>query len=76
MYKTCELKKIVDKTDRILKHFKNCENFQSLYDQKEKDEIFSVNSKQKTKESTILGIKRKCKQFLIQLYFIYCYVII
>ncbi|GBC16218.2 hypothetical protein RIR_jg32060.t1 [Rhizophagus irregularis DAOM 181602=DAOM 197198] len=46
-----ELKKIVDKTDRILNHFKNCQNFQSLYNQQEKDEVFSVN-KQK---STVLG---------------------
>jgi hypothetical protein len=26
-----ELKTIVDKTDRILKHFKTCQNFQELY---------------------------------------------
>jgi hypothetical protein len=51
-----ELKKIVDKTDRILKHFKNCQNFQTSYNQKEKDEIFLINKQ----ENTVLG-KRTCK---------------
>jgi protein subunit release factor A len=63
-----ELKKIVDKTDRILKHFKNCQNFQSLYSQQEKDEIFSINKQ----ENTVLG-KRICKYFLI--FYHYYYVI-
>ncbi|PKB95747.1 hypothetical protein RhiirA5_436114 [Rhizophagus irregularis] len=49
-----ELKTIVDKTDRILKHFKNCQNFQDLYSQQEKDEVFSINITNK-REKTILG---------------------
>ena len=48
-----ELKKIVDKTDRILNHFKNCQNFQSLYSQQEKDEVFSIN-----KQKNTLSVKR------------------
>jgi hypothetical protein len=28
-----DLKTIADKTDRILKHFKSCQNFQDLYSQ-------------------------------------------
>jgi len=51
-----ELKTIVDKTDRILKHFKTCQNFQTLYNQQEKDEIFSINKQ----ENRVLG-KRTCK---------------
>ncbi|CAB4386898.1 unnamed protein product [Rhizophagus irregularis] len=43
-----ELKTIVDKTDRILKHFKNCQNFQDLYSQQEKDEVFSINKQENT----------------------------
>ena len=43
------LKTIADKTDRILKHFKNCQNFQDLYSQQEKDEVF------KSKEESHLG---------------------
>src|SRR5277367_4620265 len=35
-----DLKTIADKTDRILKHFKSCQNFQDLYSQQEKDEVF------------------------------------
>ncbi|UZO05865.1 uncharacterized protein OCT59_026203 [Rhizophagus irregularis] len=49
-----ELKTIVDKTDRILKHFKNWQNFQDLYSQQEKDEVFSINITNK-REKTILG---------------------
>ena len=59
-----EVKKIVDKTDRILKHFKNCQNFQTLYDQQEKDEVFGINNKQ----NTVLG-KRTSKYFLFIYYF-------
>src|SRR6266487_2345795 len=44
-----DLKTIADKTDRILKHFKNCQNFQDLYSQQEKDEVF------KSKEESHLG---------------------
>ena len=51
-----ELKTIVDKTDRILKHFKTCQNFQTLYNQQEKDEIFLINKQ----ENRVLG-KRTCK---------------
>ncbi|RGB27199.1 hypothetical protein C1646_769409 [Rhizophagus diaphanus] len=36
-----ELKTIVDKTDRILKYFKNCS-------QQEKDEVFSINKQENT----------------------------
>ncbi|GES78864.1 ribonuclease H-like domain-containing protein [Rhizophagus clarus] len=46
-----ELKTIVDKTDRILKHFKNCQNFQDSYSQQEKDEVFTV----KQENNKILG---------------------
>jgi hypothetical protein len=46
-----ELKAIVDKTNRILKHFKNCQNFQNLYSQQKKNEVFSINKR----ENTILG---------------------
>jgi hypothetical protein len=52
-----ELKTIVDKTDRILKHFKNCQNFQELYNQREKDEVFKS-------ESSNLG-KRLSKDFFV-----------
>ena len=37
-----ELKTIVDKIDRILTHFKNCPNFADVYNQEEKEEIFSL----------------------------------
>ena len=53
-----ELKTIVDKTDRILNHFKTCQNFQELYSQQEKDEVFK-SSKQ---EKLTLG-KRSSKYF-------------
>jgi len=39
-----DLKTIADKTDRILKHFKSCQNFQDLYSQQEKDEVFKEES--------------------------------
>jgi hypothetical protein len=52
------LKKIVDKTDRILKHFKTCQNFQELYIQQESDEDFKSNKQ----ENTTLG-KRPSKFF-------------
>lgn len=51
-----ELKKIVDKTERILKHFKTCQNFQELYNQQEKDEVFESNKQ----ENSTLG-KRSSK---------------
>jgi hypothetical protein len=41
-----ELKTIADKTERILKHFKTCQNFQTTYSQAEKDKIFSLDKKQ------------------------------
>ena len=53
-----DLKTIVDKTDRILKHFKSCQNFQDSYSQQEKDEVF------KSKEESHLD-KRISKYFLI-----------
>jgi hypothetical protein len=53
-----ELKTIVDKTDRILKHFKTCQNFQELYSQQEKDEVFKSDKQ----ENLILG-KRSSKCF-------------
>ncbi|RHZ86270.1 hypothetical protein Glove_52g163 [Diversispora epigaea] len=42
-----ELKAIVDKTDRILSHFRNCSNFDEAYNQEEKKIIFSLASKKK-----------------------------
>jgi hypothetical protein len=55
-----ELKKIVDKTDRILKHFKTCQNFQELYSQQERDEVFKPNKQ----ENSNLG-KRSSKFFFM-----------
>ena len=55
-----ELKTIVDKTDRILKHFKSCQNFQDLYSQQEKNEVFNSSNKQ----DSHLG-KRISKYFLV-----------
>ena len=42
-----ELKTIVDKTERILTHFKNCSNFADVYSQEEKEEIFSLTTQKK-----------------------------
>ncbi|RHZ86047.1 hypothetical protein Glove_55g22 [Diversispora epigaea] len=42
-----ELKAIVDKTDCILSHFRNCSNFDEAYNQEEKKIIFSLASKKK-----------------------------
>ena len=52
-----ELKTIIDKTDRILTHFKNCPNFANIYNQEEKEEIFSLAIQKK-----VLG-KRPSKFF-------------
>jgi len=40
-----ELKTVIDKTERILTHFKNCENFQDAYDEQEKSKIFTFGAK-------------------------------
>ncbi|RHZ45780.1 hypothetical protein Glove_650g3 [Diversispora epigaea] len=48
-----ELKAIVDKTDRILSHFRNCSNFDEAYNQEEKKIIFSLASKKKINLGTI-----------------------
>ena len=55
-----ELKTIVDKTDRILKYFKSCQNFQDFYSQQEKNEVFNSNNKE---EDANFG-KRISKYFL------------
>lgn len=39
-----ELVEIVDKTQRILNHFKKCPNFQDSYSQEEKDKIFDITN--------------------------------
>src|SRR4051794_8824986 len=54
-----ELKTIVDKTDRILKHFKNCQYFQESYSQLEKDEVFNTN-KQENSNSNLGKRLSKC----------------
>ena len=60
-----ELKTIIDKTERILTHFKNCQNFQNAYSQQEKEEIFALdNKKQKVNLGKILN------KFIIYLLFI------
>jgi hypothetical protein len=51
-----ELKTIVDKTERILTHFKNCQNFQDMYSQEEKIKIFSLGAK---KNNANLGKQNK-----------------
>ena len=51
-----ELKTIVDKTERILTHFKNCPNFQDMYSQEEKTKIFSFSAK---KNNDNLGKQNK-----------------
>lgn len=43
-----ELKAIVDKTNRILSHFRNCCNFDEAYNLEEKEAIFSLTPKKKT----------------------------
>ena len=43
-----ELKTIVDKTDRILTHFKNYPKFADMYNQEEKEEIFSLAIQKKS----------------------------
>ncbi|RHZ86780.1 hypothetical protein Glove_46g127 [Diversispora epigaea] len=43
-----ELKAIVDKTNRILSHFRNCRNFDEAYELEEKETILSLASKKKT----------------------------
>jgi len=53
-----ELKTIVDKTDRILRHFKTCQNFQELYSEQEKKEVFKSDKQ----ENSTLG-KRSSKFF-------------
>ena len=60
-----ELKTIVDKTERILTHFKNCPNFADVYSQEEKEEIFSLA----TQKKTVLS-KRPSKFFFFLLIFI------
>lgn len=55
-----ELKTIVDKTERILTHFKNCPNFADIYNQEERDEIFLLA----TQKKTVLG-KRPGKSFFL-----------
>ena len=57
-----ELKAVVDKTERILTHFKNCPNFADMYDQEQREEIFLLA----TQKKTVLG-KRPGKFFLLLL---------
>ncbi len=57
-----ELKTIVNKTNRILKHFKNCQYFQETYDQQEKDEVFNSN-KQENSNSNLGKRLNKCVFF-------------
>jgi len=40
-----ELKTIIDKTERIITHFKNCKNFQDEYDEEEKCKVFALGIK-------------------------------
>lgn len=40
-----ELKTIIDKTERIITHFKNCKNFHDAYDDEEKNKVFALGMK-------------------------------
>ncbi|PKC03968.1 hypothetical protein RhiirA5_422928 [Rhizophagus irregularis] len=40
-----ELKTIIDKTERLITHFKNCRNFHDAYDNDEKSKVFALAMK-------------------------------
>ncbi|GBC42490.2 uncharacterized protein OCT59_018644 [Rhizophagus irregularis] len=40
-----ELKTIIDKTERLITHFKNCRNFYDTYDNDEKSKVFALGMK-------------------------------
>src|SRR4051794_26940806 len=40
-----ELKTIVDKTERLITHFKNCKNFHDTYDNEEKSKVLTLTQK-------------------------------
>lgn len=67
-WKPSRIKNIIDKTERILTHFKNCQNFQNAYNQEEKDEIFALNKK--NKKINLGKISNKIIIYCILFYFI------
>jgi len=40
-----ELKTIIDKTERIITHFKNCKNFHDMYDDEARNKVFTLGAK-------------------------------
>ncbi|RHZ79904.1 hypothetical protein Glove_140g186 [Diversispora epigaea] len=57
-----ELKAIVNKTNHILSHFRNCRNFDEAYELEEKETILSLASKKKTNLGKRSGIRIQNKQ--------------
>lgn len=55
-----ELKMIVDKTEHILQHFNDCQNFHVVYSQEEKFKIIALNNNNDNNNNTV---KRKSNYF-------------